>query len=342
MDLRLSKQPGDRWTVNEAVRHNRCALLVVIVLLTIASKAYCNVSLLVEEPYGLFGSVNPTGHSAIYFNRVCAESPTVLRHCEPGESGVVISRYSNIKTFDWIAIPLLPYLYAIENAEDVPEWAESATVERMRTQYAENHLTSLISATKGYDAKKVWPQLLGVAYIRKIYSFEIATTDEQDDLLISEYNDGANRSHFNLFTNNCADFSRRILNFYYPHAVARSITADIGITTPKQIAKALAHYAHRHDSLELNEIIIPQVPGDIPRSHAPRGVVESLLKTKKYVIPIAALNPYVLAGIAVTYLTNGRFELAKNAPIVPVLEQEQMLAGGKAEEPITTIWGSQP
>jgi hypothetical protein len=94
------------------------------------SKAFGDVSLLVEEPYGFFGSINPTGHSAIYLNHVCAESPTVLRRCQPGETGAVISRYSRIRKFDWIAIPLLPYLYAVERTEDVPEWTEAAGVEK--------------------------------------------------------------------------------------------------------------------------------------------------------------------------------------------------------------------
>jgi hypothetical protein len=313
---------------------SRCGLwLIVLLLLSIsgASKAHGDVSLLIEEPYGFFGSINPTGHSAIYLNRVCAESPTVLRRCEPGETGVVISRYSRIRSFDWVAIPLLPYLYAVEQVEDVPEWAERAPVEELRNAYAEAHLMSLVSASKGYDAKNVWPQLLGVAYIRKIYSFKIDTTDEQDDRLIEEYNGRTNDSHFNLFTNNCADFSRRLLNFYYPNAVHRSITADIAITTPKQIAKSLVTFAHRNDGLELSEIVIPQVPGTIPRSHPPRGVVESLLKTKKYAVPIAVLNPYVLIGIAVTYLTNGRFEFAKNVPVVPVTDQEQALFMGRSD-----------
>src|SRR5260370_27313964 len=207
----------------------------------------------------------------------------------------------------------------------------------MRKAYAEAHLASLVSATKGYDTKNVWPQLLGVAYIRKIYSFEIATTDGQDDLLIAEYNDRANLSHLNLFTNTCADFSRRRLNFLYPHAGGRSILADIAITTPKQIAKSLVTYAHRHDELELSEIVIPQVPGTIPRSHTPRGVVESLLKTKKYAVPIAVFHPYFLAGIAVTYLTNGRFNFAKNAPEVPVTYQEQTLVSGRPEAPLKAL-----
>ena len=332
----LTIRGGDRANA-QAVWRGLLFLLRVICLSAIATRAYGDVSLLIEEPYGFFGSVNPTGHSAIYLNRVCAESPTKLRWCLSDETGVVISRYSTIRQFDWIAIPLMPYLYAVERAEDVPDWADKTAVDNLRNQYGEAHLASLSSAIKGYDSKNVWPQLLGVAYIRKIYSFEIHTTEQQDALLISEYNDAPNRKHFNLFTNNCADFSRRVLNFYYPHAVGRSITADIGITTPKQIAKTLSKYAHRQDDLNLNEIIIPQVPGDIPRSHSTRGVVESLLKTKKYALTIAVLNPYVLAGIAVTYLTNGRFELAKNAPVIPVIEQEQLLSGVKNETHVASV-----
>jgi hypothetical protein len=57
--------------------------------------------------------------------------------------------------------------------------------------------------------------------------------------------------------------------------------------------------------------------------------VESLLKTKKYALPIVVLNPYFLAGIAVTYLTNGRFELSHKAESVALMNQEQTLASGK-------------
>jgi hypothetical protein len=325
------------WKAGDVKRWSLYLFLLFLLSLAGTCRAYGDVALLIEEPYGFFGSINPTGHSAIYLNRVCAESPTVLRRCRPGETGVVISRYSRIRKLDWVAVPLLPYLYAVEKVEDVPERAEAASVEKMREEYAEVHLGSLVSAIKGYDAKNVWPQLLGVAYIRKIYSFEIATTAEQDDRLIAEYNGTANLSHFNLFTNNCADFSKRLLNFYYPHAVRRSITADAAITTPKQIAKSLSSYAHRHDQLELSEIIIPQIPGSFSRSHTPRGIAESLLKTKIYALPIVVLNPYFLAGIAVTYLANGRFELANNAPIVPIINQEQALVNDKIDSPAKTL-----
>lgn len=307
-----------------------CLGIWVLAAMAFTRSAHGHVALFVEEPYGLFGSMNPTGHSAIYLSHVCADSPTTLRRCGPGEPGVVISRYSGVKGFDWVAIPLLPYLYAVDRVGDVPVWADRYAVEAMREEYAEAHLEALSSAAKEYDSKAVWPQLLGVAYIRKIYSFEVETSEEQDDLLISKFNDRANRSHFNLLTNNCADFSLSLLNFYFPQSVRRSITADAGITTPKQVAKSLVGYAKHHESLELREFVIPQVPGNIPRSHRPRGVVESLLMTKKYVVPIAVFHPYVLVGIAVTYLTRGRFDIAKDAPMIPVADQEKTLVGSDA------------
>jgi hypothetical protein len=336
LDSRLSQhtdshQPSER-EFRSAGYWKRCSvsfLLLFFVSLAGPCKAYGDVALLIEEPYGFFGSINPTGHSAIYLNRVCAETPIRLRRCKPDETGVVISRYSRIRNLDWVAVPLLPYLYAVEKAEDVPGWVEAATVETMRKEYAEAHLESLASPRQGYDEKNVWPQLLGVAYIRKIYSFAVATTEEQDDLLIGEYNERENHSHFNLFTNNCADFSKNLLDFYYPHAVHRSITADIAITTPKQVAKSLSAYAHHHDQLELNEIIIPQIPGTFSRSHTPRGVLESLLKTKKYALLIVVFHPYYLAGIAVAYLATGRFDLAKQAKAVGAPDQEQALISGK-------------
>jgi hypothetical protein len=316
------------------------SLLLFFVAISVVGmlRAYGEVALLVEEPYGFFGSIVPTGHTAIYLNHVCAESPTSLRRCHPGETGVVISRYYRIRQLDWVAVPLLPYLYAVEHSEDVPEQADLASVQTMRQEYAEKHLGSLASTSKEFDRKNVWPQLLGVAYIRKIYSFTTTTTSEQDDRLIDQFNERSNRGQFNLFSNNCADFSRQLINFYFPNAVNRSITADFAITTPKQVAKSLATYVRHHRELESSEIIIAQIPGTIHRSHTPRGVVESLLKTMKYAVPIVVIQPYILVGVAVTYLTMGRFDLANSAQVVPVMDQEQILASGTANDPSGTFY----
>ena len=93
---------------------------VFLFLLTVGSQAYAGVTLLLEEPYSYDGTYGGTGHAAVYLSRICAESPLVLRRCAPGELGAVISRYDGIAGHDWIAIPLIPYLYAVDKAENVP------------------------------------------------------------------------------------------------------------------------------------------------------------------------------------------------------------------------------
>jgi hypothetical protein len=309
--------------------NRRLSMLVLLLFMAAARGAHASVALFVEEPYGFFGGVNPTGHSAIYLNRVCAATPVQLRRCNPGETGVVISRYSNIAHYDWIAMPLFPYLYAVERPEDVPDWAEPDIVEPMRRNYAETHLQDLMAMPGVATSKTALPQLLGVSYIRKIYSFEVSTTEEQDDRFIEAYNDRANHSHFNLFTNNCADFARHLINFYFPGAMNRGIGSDLGITTPKHIAKGISSYAHRHEGLEFSEFIIPQVPGSYGRSHRPQGVVESLLTSKKYAVPIAILHPYFMVGIAVTYISAGRFNVANHSPEIDIPDLAQTLVSGR-------------
>lgn len=293
------------------------------------SPAHGSAALLLEEPYGFFGGLNPTGHAAIYLNNVCAETPLLLRRCQPGETGVVISRYQGIGDHDWIAMPLMPYLYAVENADEVPLYADAATVALMQKKYGEAHLEGLSIKPDGTSSGNGFGQLLGVAYIRKIYAFEFPTEQDQDDRFIEAYNSGPNESHFNLFTNNCADFSKQLINFYYPGAVRRSFTADFAITTPKQIAKTLVHYSHRHERLTISQFVISQVPGTLPRSHRPRGVMESLVLTKKYAIPIGVFHPYFLVGMAATYLTTGRFNVAPHAPVVAVDDLTATMVTGK-------------
>ena len=42
------------------------------------------------------------------------------------------------------------------------------------------------------------------------------------------------------------------------------------------------------------------------------------------------MQPYLWVGVVVTYLTMGRFDLAKNPQVVPVMEQDQILASGQS------------
>ncbi len=300
-----------------SIRQSRIVPFVLIILAAFCrSQGHAQAALLMEEPYGFFGTLNPTGHNAIYFERICAETPVKLRRCQPGELGAVIARYQGIDGYDWVAIPLLPYLYSVENASEVPSHVDREQVRRLRDRYREAHLESLgLKLPAGSFVRGGWTQLVGAAYERRIYALRFDTTPEQDDALMARMNAGPNRTSFNLLFENCADFARVILNSYFPSTFRRSVFPDAGMTTPKQITYKLVKYARKHPETDLAVFEIPQIPGYRRMSHSPKGIDESLLTTP-YAIPIVLLNPYLAGGLFVDYLVRGRYHPIPKHPEV--------------------------
>ena len=283
----------------------------IVGLLLATSIAHANVALLLEEPYGHFGGMNPTGHAAIYLSGVCAGSLTHLRPCHAGEQGVVISRYHRVGGLDWIAIPLIPYLYAVDRAEDVPPDATPEVVAALRDDYRRKYLEAVApDEPDGSAPTGDWTQLAGESYDRTIFAFEVKTTASQDARFVRTFNARRNTADFNLLFHNCADFARQAIDFYYPRAVHRSLIADVGIMTPKRAAECLVHYARKHPGVDLAGFVIPQVPGTLPRSSPVRGVLESLLKSKRYIVPLAPLailHPYFGGSLAFAWVEDGHF-----------------------------------
>lgn len=286
-------------------------LLAGCLLLT-APAARADITLLLEEPYGAFGGMTPTGHAAIYLSRVCADTPVSLRRCGSDEPGVVLSRYHQVGGYDWIAIPPIPYLYAVERAGQVPDSANPQVVAALRDAYRRAHLEEVApDESDGSTPPGDWTQLVGEAYDRTIYTFGLETTEAQDDELIQAFNSGPNRARFSLLFRNCADFARQTIDFYYPRAVRRNLTADLGIMTPKQAAKCLVRYTRKHPDLPFSSFVIPQVPGTLARSSPVRGVLESFVKQKRYALPLAplaVLHPAVGAGMAYAWLRGTGFQ----------------------------------
>jgi hypothetical protein len=129
-------------------------------------------------------------------------------------------------------------------------------------------------------------------------------------------NDRSNRQRWNLVAANCADFVREVISLYYPHSVHRSIIGDLGVTTPKQLARTLTRYSKRHAELQTSTFVIPQVPGTISRSKRVRGVLEVMLTSKKYMLPIFLFHPYAAAGVVTVYMEHWHFNLGKNTAVL--------------------------
>jgi hypothetical protein len=252
---------------------------------------------------------------------------------------VVISRYHRIGGYDWIAIPPIPYLYAVDRAEQVPAWASPAVVASLRDSYRRTHLEKVAPDESGGSTPPGdWTQLVGEAYDRTIYTFGIETTQEQDDELIRAFNFQPNRNCFHLFFENCADFARQVINFYYPGAIRRNFSSDLGIMTPKQAAKCLVLYCKKHPELRLSSFVIAQVPGAAPRSSAVCGVLEALTKSKKYILPLAplaVLHPAIGGGLAYAWMERSHFDPRQVAsaegglPLKPAVVVSELGSNGK-------------
>ena len=282
-----------------------------------ATRARASVSVLLEMPYGGMGVFNPTGHVALYFDHICAASPLELRPCAPGELGVVLSRYDGIGDFDWVAVPLLPYLYGVSSPDAIPATVDSLTALRLRDLYRREHLERV--APDGPDGgipSGNWYELVGSAFDRTIYGFQVKTTPVQDEELIGYFNDRPNVTRYDGAFRNCADFTRIIMNRIYPHSIHRNYIADFGISTPKSMARSLVQYSRKHPEMELQIFQVPQIDGSIARSMSIQGVAGSLLT--RYFVPITILSPHVTAVVVVAYMGKGRFTVPKDAPVLDV------------------------
>jgi hypothetical protein len=301
----------------------------IILAFAMGRAARADAALFLEEPFGEFGALTPTGHSSIYLSHVCAASLVSLRRCKPGEQGVVISRYHRIGGYDWIAIPLMAYLYAVDRADQIPQEVTREQIASLRDDYRRRYLEEIApDEPDGSAPKGDWIQLVGASYDRTIYAFEIETPLDRDYELIAQFNARRNHERFNILFRNCADFARHVIDFYFPRAVHRNFAGDLGIMTPKQAAKCMVKFAKRHPDLHFSVFAIPQIPGTEPRSKPVRGVLESFVKTKKYAFPLGALvavQPYLGGGLAYAWISGGHFN-PRHIASARETESEDMLA----------------
>ena len=293
----------------------------------VCARAHAQGALLLQDSDGLSAALSPTGHTSVYFARICAASLTQLRRCAPGELGVVIARHRHITGYDWLAVALIPYLYSVETASQVPAKVNREAVQQLRLKYHDEHLMSLgKDVPAGDEFLGGWNEMVGSAYERRIYALRFETSEEQDDAFIARMNADVNRSHFSYLFSNCADFSGAVLDFYFPHTFKRHILPDLGVVTPRQVAYELARYARQHPEIRLTVMEIPLVPGYHRHSRLGKSAAASLI-VSGLVIPIAIVSPYTAGAIIADGLVWGRYPLGLDHAQVLSPETMATLAG---------------
>jgi hypothetical protein len=255
--------------------------------------------------------VTGSGHTSIYFSRICPASPVRLRLCRPGEHGSVMSNYINLgenQRYEWNIVPLDVYLYGVENPRDRPLFGSPKLKSLLEQTYRTRALSKYCYAETCITSEKAeWKEMVGATLSRSMYIFYVDTSREQDLRIIAEFNSLPNENHFSGVTDNCADFAKRILDTYFPHAAHRDVIDDFGMTSPKAVARTFSHYALQHPDLQFCVLHFSQLPGTIKRSTQPHDGTEQLFRSKKLLIPMAIFANHELSVVAAAYFLHGRF-----------------------------------
>lgn len=303
-----SRSRTGRW----AILARFAAIVGLFSLCLAAAPAYADVGVLLNESLDTsVARITGSGHSAVYFSRICADSPIKLRLCRPGEVGSVMSNYTTLgedQPYEWNVVPLSIYLYGVEDPHYRPLFGSQKIKRALEERYREKFLAEYCDSSECRTSNKAeWREMVGATLERSIYAFVVSTTVEQDQALIDDFNSQPNRNHFNGVTRNCADFARRVLNTYFPHSTRPDYLNDFGMTTPKAIARSFARYGEHHPEAEFHVIHFAQLPGTIKRSSECRNGTEQLYHSKKLLVPMLIFADHAVPFVAATYLVTARF-----------------------------------
>ena len=301
--------------------------LAALLACLVSSRAYGDVGVILNETLNeSVARVTGSGHTAVYFSRICPDSPIKLRLCRPGENGSVMSNYINLgedERYEWNIAPFNLYVYGVEDPADRPLFStdkiKAVLEERYRNQALARYCT-VKDCLKGDKAE--WREMVGANMIRSMYIFVVKTTMQQDEDLIAKFNALPNENHFNGMTRNCADFTKNVIDTYFPHSAHRDVINDFGMTSPKAVARTFSHYAQDHPESNFRVLHFSQLPGTIKRSTEPRSGTEQLFRSKKLLIPMVIFADHELPVVAAAYLITGRFnperEFEQHATVEPV------------------------
>lgn len=289
------------------------AAMVVLLLCSAATSAFADAGVILNESLDTsVARITGSGHSAVYLSNICPDgSPVKMRLCRPGEQGSVLSNYTTLgedQPYEWNIVPLSIYLYGVEDARDRPLVSSREIKAALEERYREKYLSEICTGARcRYSNSSEWREMVGATLERSMYFFVVKTSPDQDRALIAEFNSQPNVNHFNGAWRNCADFTKRVMNTYFPHAARRDAVNDFFMTSPKAVARSFTRYAQDNPDFDLRVLHFAQVPGTIKRSEECRSGTEQLYHSKKLVVPLGVLAWQAVPAVTASYILTARF-----------------------------------
>src|ERR1700734_2191961 len=132
-------------------------------------------------------------------------------------TGSGLSNYTTLgedQPYEWNIVPLSIYLYGVEDPRDRPLVSSREIKAALEERYRQNYLSAICTGKECLTSNGAeWREMVGATLERSMYMFIVKTSVVQDEALIAEFNAEPNVNHFNGMLRNCADFTRRVMNF---------------------------------------------------------------------------------------------------------------------------------
>src|ERR1700752_5393820 len=101
------------WSAVDSRFEALCWLTALLITCAPAARADGGIAL-ADPTRGGVSEWTQGAHSSVYLSGVCADTPTKLRLCEPGEQGSILTTFPDFDEqtpYEWNAVPLSLYLY---------------------------------------------------------------------------------------------------------------------------------------------------------------------------------------------------------------------------------------
>ena len=259
-------------------------LFVCLAALFHASTCRGDVALLVEDPAGYKGFWSDSGHLAIWISNACVGDGGAISPCSVGE-GAVLSSTSYWKLRGWAAIPAQLYLEGAPGKLDTAAWSD---------QLSETYPEVPIAYGRKY---------MGRLNHRGLYVLRIHTTPEQDAWVLARIQQDRSRFRYRVFSSNCSDFARQVLDLYFPKVFRRHFFPDFGISTPHGVANRFWKTGRRNPNLQMRIYYIPRrTSAGYLHDGRTKGICEAAITDVKYALPLIFFHPAIYAAFGVCYL----------------------------------------